>query len=68
MARKSLPFSIFHLPSFAAKRSVVARSTLKFFKLRLFTPMSAGANFHRAFQFRFIMHFHQRGQAGFRRQ
>ena len=40
-------FAIFNLPSsiLAANRSVVARSTLKVFKLRLFTPMSAGEIF-----------------------
>ena len=63
-------FAIFHLPSsiFAASLSVVARSTLKVFRLRLFTPMSAARNFHRAFQFCFVVDFHQRGQTGFRRQ
>ena len=63
-------FAILNLSSsiFAAKRSVVARSTLKFFKLRLLTPMRLGANFHCAFQFRLVMHFHQRGQTRIRCQ
>ena len=52
----------------AASRSVVARSTLKVFRLRLFTPIKFRSHGQRAIQLGFVMHLDQRRQARSRRQ
>ena len=52
----------------AASRSVVARSTLKVFRLRLFTPISSAPAVKRAIQLGFVMHLDQRRQPCLRRQ